>query len=191
MVAVGTEAFGRPAQDLRGPPGPVECNPGYLRRPNSRNVTGVLASLRLVAAVPFTWTDEAMSTGVPFIDEQHKELLVRYNRFHEALLAGRGRDQLLQVLGFLISYANTHFPQEEELMDLHSCPAAEPNRIAHRELLKTLERVAIGLRTGGTTITAAVEVESKVANWLQTHICTVDVKLRTTPASSYFREKGD
>ena len=138
----------------------------------------------------FTWDEAAMGTGVPVIDAQHRELIARYNRFHEALLEGQGRDHLLRTLQFLIAYANTHFPQEEALMDLHGCPAAEPNRVAHRELVETLARVAVQIRSGGSTITAAVEVESKIANWLRTHICKVDVKLRATPASSYYRQKS-
>lgn len=140
--------------------------------------------------MPFIWDEKAMATGVPVIDEQHRELLGRYNRFHEALLEGRGRDHLLQVLEFPISYAKSHFPQEEALMDLHDCPAAVPNRVAHRALLSALVQVDAQIRSGGTTIAAAIDVESKIANWLRTHICKVDVKLRATPVSSYFRQKS-
>jgi hypothetical protein len=76
----------------------------------------------------FTWNEDAMGTGVPLIDAQHRELIARYNRFHDALLEGQGREHLLHVLEFLIAYANIHFPQEEALMDLHDSPVAEPNR---------------------------------------------------------------
>lgn len=62
-----------------------------------------------------TW-DDSMTTGVPEIDAQHKELFEKMNEFAEALACGKGRAETGEMLDFLQFYAQWHFQREETCM---------------------------------------------------------------------------
>ena len=136
------------------------------------------------------WNVNTMGTGIEEIDAQHRELIARYNRFYDAIMNSAGRGHLLELLGFLASYANRHFPDEEDLMAAHRCRAAGPNMLAHQAFIEMISRIGDQLRDRAATILDAVEVETALASWLRTHFCTVDITLRTTAPSEFHREKS-
>ncbi len=132
--------------------------------------------------MPVTWDEKTMGTGVPQIDMQHKELIRRFNTFHEALAAGKGVTELKPTLDFMAQYAESHFRGEESLMTLHRCPAAAQNKAAHAEFRLSIADLARQVQEGGMTSAAAIKVERTLAQWLRSHICTVDTRLRDTTA---------
>lgn len=81
-----------------------------------------------------TW-DDSMSTGLPNIDAQHKEIIEKYNELDEALAQGSGRARTVagELLDFLQFYSAWHFEREEKCMEEYKCPAAEANKQAHAE----------------------------------------------------------
>lgn len=83
------------------------------------------------------WTG-AFSVGVKDIDDQHKILIDRANALNEAMKIGLGADVTGQVLGDLISYTETHFAFEEQLMDRYQFPLAPNHKLQHRELVKAV-----------------------------------------------------
>ena len=62
------------------------------------------------------WNEEKMSTGVPSVDTQHRELILRINELHADCVAGKAREQLMKHLEFLGHYAQNHFAHEEKVM---------------------------------------------------------------------------
>jgi len=93
-----------------------------------------------------SWHQESMSTGVPEIDAEHKELLRRFNDFHEAVKNRHGKEALERTLTFLTAYTASHFTHEEACISWLRCRAAEANKVAHDamrgEIAKIKSRIA-------------------------------------------------
>lgn len=124
------------------------------------------------------WDEERMSTGLADIDEQHQELIRRYNDLLDAIAQDRGRDLVDRVLGFLADYTVTHFACEEARMLEHRCPAARRNKAAHDELRADLARIRARVQADGTDSVDVVHLQQALGNWIRNHICSIDVRLR-------------
>ena len=65
------------------------------------------------------------------INNQHKELLLRFDRLLNACQEGWGAAELKKLQAFLEKYVQTHFNHEEALQRLHKYPDYEAHRAEH------------------------------------------------------------
>ena len=63
----------------------------------------------------FRWS-AVYAVGDAQVDAEHKGLFALAERFERAMLEGKGKDILLELLVQLVKYAGEHFAQEEALM---------------------------------------------------------------------------
>lgn len=124
------------------------------------------------------WDPEKMATGVPEVDAQHQEWIRRYNEFDEAVSRGMGKDVVRSTLDFFASYADTHFRYEEICMAKYNCPAAEANRVAHKEMRAILNGFKSYVEWHGVSMIEVAILRMKMEEWLVKHILTIDVQLR-------------
>ena len=154
---------------------------------NPKPASGVTSFARVPASANeedlIEWDEARMTTGVEAIDEQHQELIGMINKLHRACLAGVGKEELRQMMNFLASYVKTHFDHEEGLMDRHQCPSKAANLIAHQKFLKNFEAMRTRFETDGATTSLLLDMRALVGDWLATHICNVDTKLRQCPSA--------
>jgi hemerythrin len=125
----------------------------------------------------FEW-NSAMSTSVTDIDDQHRQLINKFNELAEAEASGADRQKVGEILDFLQYYAEWHFNTEEELMDKYKCHMAEENKKAHNEY-----RAKFGSlyeqwknKTGSDTVVLHDTIV-ELARWIIHHILTVDNQL--------------
>ncbi|MCS7304605.1 MAG: bacteriohemerythrin [Thermoguttaceae bacterium] len=134
--------------------------------------------------MPIVW-DDSLRTGVLLVDGQHQELFRQINSLHEAMLQGKGREEVAKLIQFLDSYTKKHFAEEERLMADRKCPVAEANKLAHRQLLERLEQLKTQFAEQKTGTTVTMEIYRLMSDWLVRHIKAIDLKLRETePALS-------
>lgn len=81
------------------------------------------------------WTDK-LSVGVPEIDEQHKKLVSMINSLHDAMKAGKGKEQLKLVLDDVTNYVLVHFAYEEKLFIQYQYPEYKEHKAAHDAFVK-------------------------------------------------------
>jgi hemerythrin len=122
------------------------------------------------------WTS-ALETGHPQIDDDHQKLIASLNELDAALKKGAGKDQVVQLIAFLNSYAREHFAREETHMARVRCPSAAANQQAHREFVAKLDGWLGKLQTG-SSLSLMLEVHRETSRWIQAHIVSVDCKLR-------------
>jgi hemerythrin len=125
-----------------------------------------------------SWNAERMATGVHEVDEQHQELIRHFNEFHEAMAHGKGHATAIRLLGFLADYTETHFTCEEACMRQYQCPAAATNLAAHKFLRQEIARLRGHIKANKLTIVDLIKVEQTLGEWIQNHICSVDIQLR-------------
>ncbi len=118
--------------------------------------------------------DESMTTGVPEIDAQHKELLEKFNELSDALDEHKDRQTAAAILDFLQFYSAWHFQREEACMEQYHCPMAELNRVGHAEFIAHFGQLYELYQGRGVTHETAKTVYEELRDWLVNHIRRVD-----------------
>ena len=126
------------------------------------------------------WRPE-FATGDPQIDEPHRTLFASADQFREALDANQGEQTYDLFLQFLAAYAAVHFGVEEECMNVRKCPVAARNKVEHESFLKLVAAESERFSQHGFDHDVAVSLLDRIDNWLSSHICRIDVKLRDAP----------
>ena len=114
------------------------------------------------------WTPD-LNTGIPDIDEQHKQMLHHINDFYEAANA-KDKDRMSIVLFDLINSTLAHFQYEEALMEQAKYPLLEPHRRVHKNFIDKLMNLHEKLQTMETTDDIAVLLIDSLDGWLFRHI---------------------
>ena len=129
------------------------------------------------------WTEE-LAVGYPAIDNQHKELINKFNQFLDACHLHKGKVHLGELFGFLDNYVVLHFCEEERLMELYQYPDLLTHRKQHQEFTQRLKELHSELAREGTTISVLIHTNKALLYWLSTHIKQVDVALGKYLAST-------
>lgn len=128
--------------------------------------------------MPIEWNYDIMTTGASEIDDQHKEWVRRFNQFEDAVIYRKGTEAIHDALQFFLSYTETHFPDEEALMEKYNCPAAALNRAEHERFREKLLAMESWIRSEGASLVEVIELKVDMEQWLINHICKVDTQLR-------------
>lgn len=127
-----------------------------------------------------------LSIGVDTIDNQHKELLVRFDSLLTSCQNGSGIEELKKLLTFLEDYVHTHFNDEEALQKLHRYPEYESHKAEHVYFIGQLKKLKEDVQGQGYATHHVVETNNMLLKWLLNHISKVDMELgrfikKTTP----------
>ncbi len=118
-----------------------------------------------------TWSDR-YSVGIPRIDAEHQKLIGLVNDLYAAMVEGRGKAAVDQVLHGMADYTQSHFMNEERLMRLHSYPGFEGHKAEHDKLTTQVKRLQEEARSGKPVV--SMEVMRFLQHWLVDHIVGVD-----------------
>lgn len=122
------------------------------------------------------WRD-SLSIGIEKIDNQHKELLVRFDKLLNACQEGKGIAELKTLQQFLEEYVHTHFGDEEALQKLHHYPDYEIHKKEHVYFIEQLKKLKEETDKEGISTHHVVETNNMLLKWLLNHISKVDTKL--------------
>ncbi len=122
------------------------------------------------------WT-EALSTGDPSMDVQHRYLISVINSLGDALEAGKAKTKIKTIIHLLLNYAGWHFEREEECMDRAKCPAATANKEAHAAFRIAFKKFSDEFETGGGSEEIALRIHKELTGWLVNHIQKIDAQL--------------
>jgi len=134
------------------------------------------------------WTP-GLSTGIVWQDRQHRELFKMVNKFLDAIAAGRGKAELVELLEFLDEYFVVHFEAEEQAMNLCDYPDTLLHLTAHTDFIEEMSRLKTEAASGVTTELVA-HTQTKVADWFINHIAKIDKKLGECILKAEKKRKG-
>lgn len=120
---------------------------------------------------------ESLAIGVKEIDNQHKELLLRFDRLLSACQEGKGIEELKKLQAFLGEYVITHFNDEEELQRHHRYPDYEAHHAEHQVFIEKINTLKKETQEEGVSTHHVVETNNMLLKWLLNHISKVDTKL--------------
>ena len=83
-----------------------------------------------------------MSTGVPSIDAQHKQLIAMINTLVAAMESRAGAAVVGRSIDDMAAYTRSHFAHEEKCMVAAACPVAKVNIMQHAQFMTTVADLA-------------------------------------------------
>ena len=131
------------------------------------------------------WSDELL-TGSEAIDRQHRELFGHFEQFSSACEAGKGVEELLELLTFLDEYVRDHFRFEEALMERSAYPGLEIQREQHLKFMEELAELAGRVGLGLPARSVVIGMKGKMIRFLINHVRNLDGKL-----GEYLRERPE
>jgi hemerythrin len=120
---------------------------------------------------------QALSTSVPEIDAQHKELIGRINALLDACSSNKPREEVGKVIVFLEGYVVTHFGAEERLMQASGYPGYARHHEEHGIFIDRVAEVKhkfFSEDAGAEVIHLAART---LIEWLDVHIRRTDRRL--------------
>jgi hemerythrin len=118
------------------------------------------------------------ATGVEQIDQDHRMIFQMSEDFRAALDEGLGEKVYSVMLANLGRYVRGHFGFEERCMTEHRCPVAQINKAEHKKFMHTLSGFQQHYATHGYDREDAWRLVDTVDQWLDSHICHIDVHLK-------------
>ena len=123
------------------------------------------------------WREE-YATGVEQVYQDHRMIFQMSGDFRRALDDGLGDEVYPVFLDDLKRYCGGHFGFEEECMTAHRCPVARENKAAHEKFLSTLAGFQRRYDAHGYSDSDARRLVDTMDQWLDSHICNIDIHLR-------------
>ena len=121
-----------------------------------------------------SWREE-LAIGNMRIDQQHQELLQRFDTLLAACRRGEGRAELTRLLDFLDEYVVKHFGDEEALQRENGFPEFQNHQLLHLGFTKRLVDLKRTIRSEGEVQVDHVLTTNKMLlDWLVNHIATRD-----------------
>jgi len=117
------------------------------------------------------WSDK-LSVKVNVFDNEHKKLIDMFNRLHDAMSQGQGKDVLAEILVELSDYTKTHFGHEEDAMKKYDYPGLAGHRKAHEEFISKLTDAQVQYNNGSTVL--SIPMLDLLWSWVQNHIKKID-----------------
>ncbi len=122
------------------------------------------------------WADKYV-TGEAEVDAQHRSLFDYLNQL-ETRFGSMSTEDVQEAINFLGEDAQAHFKYEEERMTQLQCPSAAQNKFQHEEFLQVFTGFCTRAEKEGATEDLLKEIHAAAVEWVDNHICDVDVTLR-------------
>ena len=121
----------------------------------------------------FEWTD-AMSVGIPEIDEDHKRFIALVDAFNESIAERAAIPEVQNRLQHLLDDAVQHFAQEARLFTEWHYPGADHHARMHAQLVAELRHFKSTISDGyeGEWVEAGLKIKEALIN----HIHIEDMK---------------
>jgi len=122
------------------------------------------------------WNDD-LTTGNKSIDEQHRELIDRFNGLLAACNHGKGKGEIKSLLQFLGEYVKSHFSMEEALQQRYQYPEYPLHKQEHVGFIRDFKNLQNQFDEEGATLALVIQTNQTMVDWLIRHINATDRKL--------------
>jgi hemerythrin len=124
----------------------------------------------------YEW-DKDLETGYEVIDRQHKQLVETVNRLQAAKAAGKGADEIGEIIDFLLEYTDRHFREEEALQQAYQYPDYYVHLGYHEDFRRQVAKLVERVNAEGPTSELIDETTQTVGDWLVHHIRGDDFRM--------------
>jgi hemerythrin len=122
-----------------------------------------------------TWSEQ-LEIGIKSIDDQHRYLIDIINELHLAVEFNKGHEAILPIIDRLHDYAETHFKEEEALLEQHHFPGKLDHIQEHDAFIARLHELKNTYESCSETLT--INVRNFILGWLFNHIRMNDMEYK-------------
>ena len=123
----------------------------------------------------FVIWNPAWETGVPLIDEDHRQLLSQIEQLFNAIHEKRPGDRIPEILAFLAEYVESHFAREERHMEASEYPGLAHHKAIHDDMRAQVARLIKSSHGNPAVVTE--DVVNFLSEWLVSHITEEDQRM--------------
>lgn len=121
--------------------------------------------------------DDSLEIGVDKIDNQHKELLERINKFFKTIDEGITKEEAVKTLEFLENYTKEHFKDEEELQKKYKYPKYNLQYEEHQDFINQLDTIRYALVRHELSDRLINQMQLKITDYWKNHVMCLDREL--------------
>lgn len=118
--------------------------------------------------------DQQLETGIPSLDNEHKDIISCINNFFAKCDEGGGVGEIMDLYNALDGYTKRHFGYEENLQRINNYPGLAEQQKQHAQFLADLTAMKTSLEENGSSIKLTVTTKGRLIRWLNHHINTFD-----------------
>lgn len=119
------------------------------------------------------WTP-SISVGNEAIDKQHRDLFDRANSILEAMVQGKGKEEIANTIAFIETYVMRHFQDEERFLTSIKYPAIQEHLKHHRTFTADFADIKQKFTSDGPNASIAISLNRLISEWLRNHISNTD-----------------
>ncbi len=119
----------------------------------------------------FDWNN-SYSVKVAMCDQQHQKLFEIMNQLAGAMRMGKGQEAVDGTLNNLLEYTQTHFQDEEALLEKTNYPHLAAHQQMHRTFVMKVQALQSLTKTGKRA--HSMQVLTLIRDWLTHHIQKAD-----------------
>ncbi|MCB1218002.1 hemerythrin family protein [bacterium] len=117
------------------------------------------------------WNDD-LSTGVGFVDNEHKALVNMINELNDAMLQKHGKEVVGNIISRMAAYARNHFEHEEKEMKACNFSGYAAHKKEHDDFIAKVAELKTELDEGRIMVTT--DTMKFLKSWLTSHIMITD-----------------
>ncbi len=175
-ISASSEELSASTQELHSQADKISYIFNEFKLPDEKSKKGMAiyqkAEQKISKAVEW---DDSFSVSVNQMDSQHKKWIGYINDLHNAIINGKGRDVLQNVLNKMLDYSKEHLATEEGFLKKTKYPEFEQHKKIHDNFVKWVKEI-IDDFSKTKKANLSLDIMDRMKNWLTNHIKTVDKK---------------
>lgn len=124
----------------------------------------------------YKWTD-SLKTNIEKIDNDHKMIIAKAQELADAMSQGKGKQQIVETLGFLQKYVKSHFAEEEIMQQKANFSDIEIHKKNHTYFINELDKLSVKIAQDPTSTVNVIELNRLISGWFMNHIQKMDVEV--------------
>ena len=120
--------------------------------------------------------DAMKATGIPVVDQQHRELFERLTSFLDVAKSSDSPEKFKEMLDFFIRYMALHFSTEEDLMLMYGYPELVEHKKIHDTFRGKVFMFKEHFERDGFSEDIVEELKVNIIDWFVGHVQEIDQK---------------
>ena len=122
------------------------------------------------------WSDD-LKIGIESIDEEHRLLILEFEKLYTLMRQGKGHSFFEELLDFLEMYIEKHIVNEEEIQRIIGYDQQEEHKMVHQMFREKVNSIVEEHKGKAVTDHDLLEINRFLHNWLSNHILVEDMKI--------------